>query len=249
MKQNKQLFEAWQNGVQLGHAWWAFAGARNKNRFRELQREGEHVGLQRSLEIELAARISAGELKAIGIEDGSDAGPVFIPQYYFSKTVIIDWDKDIVTALSRKFYEVRVHDERKPSAEAMTEPELIDPRTIEGLREPVPETLPSEPGVSNEPLIQGDRQSDETPPSEPVPERHDEAPSRQKVGRPSKGPEIEQAIELLLGRGVDLAGMTRPKAYAAVKDCAANELKSNIKIGFNNSVIHRYLFRRFGPRR
>jgi hypothetical protein len=57
MEQNKRLLAAWENGAPLGNAWWVFADERNKLRFRELQREGEHLGLQRALEIDLVARL------------------------------------------------------------------------------------------------------------------------------------------------------------------------------------------------
>jgi len=83
-----------------------------------------------------------------------------------------------------------------------------------------------------------------------MPERHEETPSPSKVrGRPSKTPEIERAIELLLSKGVDLAKMPRPKAYEAVRKCAAGELNSDTLIGFTDPVIQRSLFSRFGPRR
>ena len=54
------------------------------------------------MEHELIWRISAGELQAIGIEEGSDGGPTSISQYYFSKTGEIDWDKETVTAFGKK---------------------------------------------------------------------------------------------------------------------------------------------------
>jgi hypothetical protein len=83
-----------------------------------------------------------------------------------------------------------------------------------------------------------------------TPERHNETPSPSKVrGRPSKTPEIERAIELLLNKGVDLAKLPRPKAYEAVRKCAASELNSDTAIGFTDPVIQRSLFSRFGPRR
>jgi hypothetical protein len=272
MEPDKQLLKAWQKGVALGHAWWAFADTENKKRFRELQRKGggSHLGLQRSLEIDLAARISASELKALGIEHGSDAGPIFIPQYYFSKTAEIDWDKEIVAALGKKFYEVRIHEESKlTEIDEPVESGPLDPQPTQGERGPLTETFPSDPAPSTKPPVDEELESadessqsepepagephiqstDETPPSEPAAEKLEDGSLPLKVGRPSKGPEIEQAIEILLGRGVDLARMKRPKAYAAVKECAASELNSNIKIGFHNSVIQRFLFRRFGARR
>jgi hypothetical protein len=253
MKPSKQLLEAWKNAVALGNAWLVFAYARSEKRFRELQRDGEHLGLQTHMEHELLWRICDGEFQAFGIEDGSDAGPILIPKYYFSKTVEVDWDRETVEAFGKKFHEVRVQGkrEREPADEARLSGPLpvIDAYeiTAQRERERLHETPPDEPEPSHEPPIQAELEStNETLPST---DRLEEAPSPLKVGRPSKGPEIEQAIELLLGRGIDLAGMNRPKAYAAVKDCAANELNSNTKIGFHNSVIQRCLFRRLGPRR
>ena len=123
--------------------------------------------------------------------------------------------------------------------------------TVQGERELLRDTPRSEPTPpSGEPPTQAEQEAaEETPPSESTPAKFGQAPSPLKVGRPSKVPEIEKAIELLLGRGVDLGRMTRPKAFAAIKECAANELDSNVKIGFHNSVIQVCLFRRFGPRR
>ena len=123
--------------------------------------------------------------------------------------------------------------------------------TVRGGRElprdtPRSESTPS----SGEPLTQaGSESAEETPPSEPTPAKFGEAPLPLDVGRPSKGPEIERAMDILSERGVELGKMRRPDAIAAIRECAANELNSNIKIGFHKSVIQSYLFRRFGPRR
>ena len=108
MERNKRLLAAWQNGVVLGHAWRAVAEKGTRRLFGTCNAEGRHLGLRRSLEIDLIARLFAGELQAIGIEGGSDAGPIHIPQYYFSRTAEIDWDKETVTAIGKKFHEITV---------------------------------------------------------------------------------------------------------------------------------------------
>ena len=56
-------------------------------------------------------------------------------------------------------------------------------------------------------------------------------------------------IDILLKKGVDLAKLPRPQAMAEIRNCAANELNSDINIGFSDPVLQRVLFRRFGPRR
>jgi hypothetical protein len=68
-------------------------------------------------------------------------------------------------------------------------------------------------------------------------------------GRPSEELEIEKVIDILLERGVELGSMPRPTAFAAVRKCAASELKLDINVGFSDPVLQRFLFRRFGPRR
>jgi hypothetical protein len=291
------LLALWQDGVPLRIAWLVFADESSATRFRDLQRTDSHLEFQRSLQIGFLARLYAGERRVVGNEGGSDAELIQIFQGYFSKTAEVDWEKDIVAALGKIFYEVRVEWQREPpDATRPRQPALwIHPRELEAqwelgppsAPEPFPgeqwewealdETLPNEPPSSTEPsefTVQGGRElqrdtprseptpssgepltqaeqeaAEETPPSESTPAKFGQAPSPLKVGRPSKVPEIEKAIELLLVRGVDLGRMTRPKAFAAIKECAANELNSNVKIGFHNSVIQVCLFRRFGPRR
>ena len=224
MERNKRLFAAWQDGVVLGHAWWAFAEKRNKKTFRELQRRGEHLGLRRSLEIDLIARLYAGELQAIGIEGGSDAGPIHIPQYYFSRTAEVDWDKETVTAIGKKFYEITVQGEREPGDEASSVSGRLDPRLIEGRIEPVPDILPSEPKPSIEPPNQGERQSpDETLPNElsdkPPNERERKAaeetppsdraqPHKPLMGRPPLVPNIRAVVRELIARN-EFANLTK----------------------------------------
>jgi hypothetical protein len=87
------------------------------------------------------------------------------------------------------------------------------------------------------------------PQLEPVPQAPPTDGSPAKPGRPSKADEIEQAIDILLKNGIDLAAMPRPKACEAVKKCAESELKSNTRVGFSVPVIQRALFGRFGRRR
>ena len=223
MKKNERLLAAWQDGVRLGVAWWAFADARNKKRFRELQRKGEHLGLQRSLEIDLAARLDAGELGAMGIEVGSDAGPIPIRQYYFSRTAEIDWDKDTVEALGKKFYEITVQGEREPVDLVLSEPMRLDPRLIQGRWDQIPEA-PSEPKPSNEPPIQEKRRSpDETLPNElsdkPPHERQRKAaeetppsdrapPHKPLMGRPPLVPKIRAVVRELIARN-EFANLTK----------------------------------------
>ncbi len=199
MEQNKRLLAAWQNGVVLGHAWWAFADKRNKKTFRELQRRGEHLGLQRSLEIDLIARLFAGELQAIGIEDGSDAGPIHIPQYYFSRTAEIDWDKETVTAIGKKFHEITIQRERGPADKVLGEPMPLDPRLnldpreIERALGLADDSPSSEPAPSNEPPIPGEQESTkETPLGAQAPSR------KPKMGRPLLLPKVREIVRELI---------------------------------------------------
>jgi hypothetical protein len=195
MEPDKQLLEAWDNGVALGDAWWAFADADNKKRFRELQRErtGSHLGLQRSLEIDLVARVSAGELQAIGIEGGSDPRLVSIPQYYFSKRAEIDWDEETIAAFGKKFHEVRVQGPREPQDTVLTEPEIVDPRLIRGECESADEPLQSEPEPSNEPIVQeGPQSPDRTPPVAPA------LSDKPRMGRPPLVPMVREVIRELM---------------------------------------------------
>jgi hypothetical protein len=117
--------------------------------------------------------------------------------------------------------------------------------TDQGEGEPQHETLPGEPTRASEP--QGFTAPIKTESAPELPSR--EASSPRELGRPSKSAEIERAIEILLANGIALAKMPRPKAYRAVRECAARELNSDTQIGFSDPVIQRSLFKRFGSRR
>jgi hypothetical protein len=234
-----ELLAAWENGVPLGDAWLAFADIENTKRYRKARREGSHSAIRISLEIDLIARLEDGELQAIGIEGGSDPKPALIPEYYFTKTAEISLDADTVAAFGKKFHEVRVQGPREvvdePWMDYPNQIRIVDPQEVASAAEAlrlVPE--PSDnPPVQREPQSLDDarRRGHEKP---------EEVHSSSKVrGRPSKALEIERATEILLGRGVDLAKMSRPKAYDAVRKCAAGELKADTKIGFADPVIQR----------
>jgi hypothetical protein len=267
------LLALWQDGVPLSVACLVFADEQIATRFFQLRRTGSHLELQRVLQSDLIGRLREGKRQALGIQEGSDPGLILIPQYYFSKTAQFDWENDIIVAIGKVFHEVRVKWEREQPGQgrALKPTQWIHPRELEAVRElgpptdpgpfvdpceqceqdPLEEMLPSEQGPPNNLWVQREPQSlNDALPSEAAPEKHEESYAPSKVrGRPSKVPEIERAIEILFERGIDLANMSRQKAYKAVRQCAANELNSNIKLGFTDPVIHRSLFKRFGPLR
>ncbi len=203
MAPNKRLLAAWRNGVHLGHAWLAFADNRNKKRFRERQREGQgfHLAIRHTLEIDLIARLEDGQLQAYGIEEGSDAGPIRIAEYYFSKTADVDYDNDTITALGKKFYEVRVQGDREPPDETRPSepgPVIIDPCeiTAQGEQERLHETPPSVPKTSREPHEITD-QGEGEPPHETLPS--EPAPSiKPRMGRPPLLPNIREVVRELI---------------------------------------------------
>jgi hypothetical protein len=195
MKPNRRLLEAWQNGVRLRDAWWTFAESPKKQLYLELESEGLHLELQRSLKQDLMEQLYAGQLSAIGVESENGGGPAYIPGYYFLKTAKIDWDKDTVAALDKEFYHVAVEGEREPADQTLTGPALVDPRPIQTHLElePEDETLPSEPAPSSESLNQGERPSrDEASPSEPAPSR------KRPTGRPPLVPMVREVIRELV---------------------------------------------------
>jgi hypothetical protein len=209
MKPNKRLLKAWENAIALGNAWLVFAYAKNRKRYHELQREGEHHGLQSHMERELIWRICDGEFQAFGIEHGSDAGPIPIPKYYFSKTVVVDWDRETVEAFGKKFHEVRVQGERErePADEARLSGPLtiIDPYeiTAQRERERLRETPPDEPEPSHEPPIQAELETtSETPPSEPAPSH------KPRMGRPPLIPWVREVVRELIDRN-EFADLTK----------------------------------------
>ena len=107
--------------------------------------------------------------------------------------------------------------------------------------------MPAEPELTDDPGVTYESETSRIPPTSPT-APHEFIEQTQR-GRPTKLAEIEQAIDILLAKGVDLASMPRPNAYKAIKKCAEIELKSNTKIGFSEPVIQRALFSRFGRRR
>jgi hypothetical protein len=241
MEPDEQQLEAWEDSVPLGNAWWNFAGRENKNLFREQRREGRgiHLRIRYNLEVDLIARLEDGQLEAYGIEEGSNSGPIRIAQYYFSKTAKVDYHDDTVTALGKKFYEVRVQEAREPP------PVNLRQISARRQRQRLDDTLPSESSLRSESNEVSDRSE-----REPVPVRpsSDASPTREP-GRPSKSAEIERAIEILVANGGTLAKMPRTKAYRAVRECAARALNSDTQIGFSDPVIQRALLNHFGPRR
>ena len=90
------------------------------------------LGILYTLEVDLIARLGDGRLQAYGIEEGSNAGPTRIAEYFFSKTAKFEYISDTVTALGKKFYEIRVQGEREPTDETPpSEREVsIDPEVM-----------------------------------------------------------------------------------------------------------------------
>jgi hypothetical protein len=133
MEPDKQPREAWENGVALGDAWWAFADLQKKKRFRKLQQAASpgdsapDIGFRRSLEDEVTFRLSSGELHAFGIEFGSAGEPIAIAKNYFWKGAKIDFDSDTVASLGRKFGQVTVQGKREPITETLPKVVAIDP--------------------------------------------------------------------------------------------------------------------------
>ena len=151
-------------------------------------RHREHRGLQLSLEEDLIARISAGELQAFGFEGGSDAGPALIPQRYFWRTEEIDWEKETVTSLGKKFYHVAIQGEREPEDAWTMAPEPIDPLLIHKESEPPDEALPGLSEPSSDPLAQT------------KPEAADEERHKPRMGRPPLAPMVCEVIRELVSR-------------------------------------------------
>jgi hypothetical protein len=213
------LLAAWQDGVPLREAWWAFADPQKKQLYINLESEGLHLEMLQSLKDEVVDRLYTGHLDAFGVEIQTGNEPTHIPEYCFTRTATIDWVKDTVSAFEKVFHNVRVKSKHEQSDEPRTETELAEPtptqRESSDFR---PQALPG----------------GNTPPKAP--------------GRHSKAPEIDQAIDHLIKQGLDPGSMPRPQAYNAVLRAAA-ELGLNTGIGFSDPVIQRCLLRRFGPRR
>jgi hypothetical protein len=247
MQPDAQLRRLWEDGVALGSAWWVYAVLQKKKKFRELQQTAAlddpapHMGFRQELEDEVINRLSTGELRAFGIEYGSTGRPVAIPKNYFWKGTEIDFDNDAVTALGRKFGQVTVLGDREPLVENLPGAGEVDLKRI--LAEQDAPALPDR--LADRIMSPASAMSTKQLPSEASHQIASEAAR----GRPSKTSEIEEAINILLDRNIDLTSMPRPAAYRAIKECAEIELKSNTQIGFSDPVIQRALFRRFGRRR
>lgn len=120
-----------------------------------------------------------------------------IPKYYFSKTVVVDWDRETVEAFGKKFYEVRVQGEREREPLEETEPRepegsvIIDPREISAQREL--ERLHEVPREPREVTDQGQGELPrETLPSEPAPS------IKPRMGRPPSLPKIREVVRELI---------------------------------------------------
>jgi hypothetical protein len=223
--QDKGLLEVWKSGVPLGSAWWVFADDRNKERFRELQESETHLGFQNYLEIEIKFRLADGELQAIGIEEGSDVGPILIPEYFFSKTSEVDWYKETVTALGKKFYEVRIREDLDPP-EPPDEPSpseldraswVVDRREISSQRARLTgnspttlETFSEQDEITN----QGERQLPvETLPSELEPS------VKPRMGRPPSLPRLREVVRPLIN-GSELNNLSKKEIVTLIRSRA-----------------------------
>jgi hypothetical protein len=209
MEPNKSAMEQWESGVGLGRAWWAFAGAQNRKQIRELQRKGEHRGLQLSLEEDLMARISAGELQAFGFEGGSDAGPALIPQRYFWRTEEIDWENETVTSLGKKFYHVAIQGEREPEDAWTMAPEPVDLTLIHARFDSVDKTPPSESRPSDDRSDQERGQAEFGPVATEL--------QKPRMGRPSVLPMVRRVVRELIDRN-SFKRLSKKQIEAEVRD-------------------------------
>jgi len=140
------------------------------------------------LEEDLVARLSAGELHAFGFEGGSDAGPTLISQRYFWRTEEIDWDRETVQALGKKFYHVTIQGEREPDDPWTMAPQPMDPLLIHRKSESADEALPGLSEPSSDPLAQT------------KPEAADEERHKARMGRPPLLPEVRKVVRELIDR-------------------------------------------------
>lgn len=79
-------------------------------------------------------------------------------------------------------------------------------------------------------------------------EPRDIQPGPYGPGRPSKAIFIEEAIEALTNRGVDISRLPRKTAYNMVRD-QIEKSGVNIDIGFSNTVIQKIIYRKYGRRK
>jgi hypothetical protein len=178
-----------------------------------------HLGQQSLLKVDLIGRLGAGKLQAFGIEEGSNAGPIPIAQYYLTKNAKVDWEKDIITAAGKIFHEVRLKWEREPVEEGRPlkptrwvhqrelEQLALGPSTdLEGFIDPseqweqesLDEALSNEPPSSGEPsefMVQSERELTRYKP------RSEPTPSLKRMGRPLLVPKVRRVVRELIDQG------------------------------------------------
>jgi hypothetical protein len=202
MEPDEHLLEAWENGVALGDAWWAFADLQKKKRFRELQQAASpsdpapHMGFRHGLEDEVISRLSSGELQAFGIEIRSAGELIAISKNYFWKGAKIDFDNDTVASLGRKFGQVTVQGKREPIVETLPEVLVADPRLIRSDRVPDEATTEAEL-IDPRAVIHG---ASEMPPREPAQIAKPASSNKPNKGRPPVIPEVREVVRELMAR-------------------------------------------------
>jgi hypothetical protein len=108
MKPDKQLLEAWRNGVRLRDAWWQFADPQTQKDFVSLKSEEIHFESEHNLKAELIERLYSGELRAIGFESKTGKQPSYIAANHFLSAAEIGWEKDTVTSLGEEYFDIVV---------------------------------------------------------------------------------------------------------------------------------------------
>ena len=171
-------------------------GNREEKIFRDLFLEGE-----------LIARISAGELHAIGFEGGSDTGPTLIPRRYFWKPEEIDWDKEIVNSLGKKFYHVTIQGEREPEKVFTMAPEPVDLALIRVQPNSIDEAPPSESRPSNDRSDQGVGHFGHS----------DSETQKPRMGRPPVLPMVRAVVRELIDRN-SFRKLSKKQIEAQVRD-------------------------------
>jgi hypothetical protein len=214
------LLTLWQDGVPLSTAWLVFADEWSTTRFRELQQTDSHLPMEQFLKDVLIDDLRIAKRQALGVQEGSDAGLVWVPQYYFLKTAEVNWEKDIVRTAGKIFYGVRVKWERE--SQDPTRPrkpaQWIHPRELQALSELGP---PTERGEFIDPSEEWEQESldqtlssDLTPPSEPSElivqsereptrdtPRSKPTASHMQMGRPLLVPKVRQVVRELIDQG------------------------------------------------
>jgi hypothetical protein len=222
MKPDKELLAAWQNGVPLRDSWYAFARPHEKQLFLELESEGLHLEFVQSLKANLIDRLYAGELRAIGVKDERNSGPIYIPKYYFLKVAKIDWDKDSLAALGEEFYNVAVQIRQGQAEEVFAGARRTDPEFVEGTQESLSETSPIDAAITIQPS------------------RKPEADERR--GRRSVIPEVRMVIRDLMAAG-QFAGLRKGAIERLVANAARERFRELFPVSTQPSrnVIYRAL--------